>query len=301
MAIEQELLNRYERNIDLPAYLQSRGYSLQPSPPDHRFIQMADPTGHPIILAKSPDTGGWAYANPADPADRGTLADYLHRHEGLTPSAALTRVTACLDASRRDVPEAITYRTALSRKPEPLRRAEHEHDVVIANRGAATKALARAGLAPDSIDESRLGPIRGLADYARLTSEPLSGELWASRYKETDRRVVIAERPIDAIGSAQHRRDKDASCLAVGATLDSAQRRRLAHVLAELPPGVSVVLAFGNSAHGRDLAAQVQALAPMVKMDHAPPALPGRWGDHLQLHQRHQADLTRRAAPALGR
>lgn len=301
MTIEQELLARYGRNVDLPAYLQSRGYQLAPdSPTDGRSIRMADPTGHPITLAKALDNSCWTYANPADAADRGTIGDYLQRHEGLTVPQALTRVTACTDATRREVPEAIAYRAALVRKPEPLRRAEHAHDVLSANRGAAVRALSRAGLSTQSIDEARLGPIKGLNDFARVTCEPLAGELWASRYKPTDRTLVISERPIDALGFSQHRRDSHAACLAVGSLLDSEQRRRLAHVLGAVPPGISVVLATANTSRGRQLADEIQALAPMLKMDRQPPSLPGRWGEHLQLTRSHEAALARRA-PALAR
>lgn len=302
MTIEQELLARYGRHIDLPAYLQSRGYQVdQESSSDSRVLRMADPSGRPITIAKALDgDSGWTYANPADRADHGTICDYLQRHEGLSVPAAINRVASCLDPTRRDVPEAVAYRTAIVHKPEPLRRAEHEHEVLTTTRGAAVRALSRAGLSSQTIDETRLGPINGLNDFTRLTSEPSVGELWASRYKSTDRTLVIGERPLDALGCVQQRRDPRAACLAVGQQLDPAQRKRLAHVLGAVPSGVSVVLAFGNTTRGRQLANEVHALAPMLKMERQPPSLPGRWGEHLQLAKNHEIALAQRG-PALAR
>jgi hypothetical protein len=76
--------------------------------------------------------------------------------------------------------------------------------------------------------------------------------------------------------------------------------RKIAHVLAELPPGMTVVLAFGRDERGRELAEQVRQLAPALRMEREGPQLGARWGDQMQLQQRHARSLTR-APPGIAR
>ena len=59
----------------------------------------------------------------ASPADRGSLASFLERHEGMDRKAALEVLIACSQERRRDVVAAVAYRGALSAKPDDLRQA----------------------------------------------------------------------------------------------------------------------------------------------------------------------------------
>lgn len=290
---EDELLARFSKSIDLPAYLGQRGYEVVPDTKNPSYLAMADKSsGQILLIAKQPEAGGWAYKSAVDPRDRGSVADYIVRHERLTRSAALERLIACLDPRRRDVAEAVGYRACLQNKPDLLRAAEARHAAALGERAEALKALARVGLQPATTPEWRVGSLHGSPEAVeRLLREP--PDLWASRYRPTDKQLIIAERPIDALSCAQSRHEENACYLAVGGELTPSRKTQIAHLLAELPAGVTVVLAFGRDERGRQLAAELQGLAPDIKMSRTQPEFGGRWNDQLQLEARHSRSLDR--------
>src|SRR5207302_3830332 len=135
----------------------------------------------------------------------------------------------------------------------------------------------RLGVQRGTLDEWRFGAVKRDADVTRLVVEP--SELWASKYRPADKAVVLVERPIDAI-AYERAHGRQAVCyLATGTKPEDEQRRKLAHILAEVPGGPSVVLAFGRDDAGRRMAAEVQALAPLVRMERHAPQLGARWAD----------------------
>lgn len=290
---QEELFARFSAQIDLPAYLGQRGYQVVAGSNNPTYVAMADSGSKQILfLSRTSAQGGWTYQNSGDPRDRGSIVNYLERHESLSRTAALEKIIACADPRRRDVPEAESYRGYLRQKPQALCDAEAKHDRANRERADALKELSRVGIKPSTLPEWRLGSLQGgSAAVARILEEP--SDLWASRYKPTDKMLVIAERPIDALSYGQTKGQEHACFLAVGRELTPTRKRQLAHLLADLPQGMNVVLAFGRDQGGRQLAGEVQALAPLIKMDRAPPELGPRWNDHLQLENRHARSLPR--------
>lgn len=143
-----------------------------------------------------------------------------------------------------------------------------------------------------SSDEWRFGEMKSERDVARALREP-QRDLWSSKHRPTDRSIVLAERPIDAMSFEQTRGHQTTCYLATGSKLDARQRDQLRAVLGDLPPGMSVVLAFGRDERGRRLASEVEALAPGIKMEGAAPAFGARWNDQVQLERRHARSLDR--------
>jgi len=132
----------------------------------------------------------------------------------------------------------------------------------------------------------------GMAVIHAWWAEPSPGFLSPSRYKATDRKLVLVERPIDAVAfEARHGR-QEACYIATGSALDPERKRRLAHVLAEAR-GVEVVLAYGRDRRGEELAAEVQALAPLSRFERRGPDIAVRWADQMQLEARHARSLGR--------
>lgn len=292
MRVDDSLLERFEKAVDMPTYLSSRGYVAAAPEPHRDHITMTGPKGEVLRLQKEPERGGWTYANAAAPADKGSLASFLERHEGLDRKAALEILVACAQEHRRDVSEAVAYRRCLSAKPDDLRRAETAYLDAAARRREAGKMLDRLGVMPASFDAWRFGAMKDSDDVARLTAEPNPGTLSPSRYRATDRKLVLVERPIDAVAyEARHGR-QEACYIATGSALDPERRRRLAHVLAEAR-GVEVVLAYGRDRRGEELAAQVQALAPQLGFERRGPDVGPRWADQMQLEARHARSLGR--------
>src|SRR5579863_5833441 len=139
---QDDLLARFSKEIDLPAYLGQRGYEVVPDARSAAYIAMAHRnSGQILLVAREADGRAWTYKSAIDPRDFGSVADYLECHERLSKPAALERVVACLDPRRHDVPEAERYRTYLHDKPRALVEAESRHATAVRERSEALKAL----------------------------------------------------------------------------------------------------------------------------------------------------------------
>jgi hypothetical protein len=298
---QDELLARFSREVDLPAYLGQRGFEVVPDARNAAYIAMADrASGQILLVAKEGEGRGWIYKSATDPRDRGSILEYLERHERLSKSEALERIIACVDSRRRDVPEAVSYRAYLHDKPKPLIDSEARHGLAVRERAEALNALERVGLRTAKMPEWRIGPLHeGTPAVERIVNEP--AELWASRYRPTDTKLIIAERPIDALSCGQARGEDHACYLAVGGELTPTRTTQVAHLLADLPAGMSVVIACARDQAGRQLAADLEALAPNIKMERAAPELGARWNDQLQLERRHERSLGPRLEAGLQR
>jgi hypothetical protein len=176
--LQDDLLARFSNEVDLPAYLGQRGFEVVADARNAAYIAMAHRTsGQILLVAREADGRAWTYKSATDPRDRGSVADYLERHERLSKPAALERVVACLDARRRDVPEAERYRAYLHDKPRALVEAESRHAVAVRERSEALKALARVGIRTSAMPEWRVGGLEGGA-VDKIFSEP--AEIWAN-------------------------------------------------------------------------------------------------------------------------
>ena len=324
MTVEDQLLDRLGKQIDLPAYLAHKGYDFAGVVRGQDstaalvvgIVMRADgiaPGAVPsvLVLARDPERGGWSYADANHPTNRGTAVDYFLRQEHLSRAAALERVAACLDRNRRDLPDAEHYRECLRNKPLPLRRAENEHAAFSQQNREVVADLARLGVRTQTIIDAsgprtvaaaltdRFQPLKAQADLIRLVEDP--AKIWTSKYKTTDKQLVLVERGIDAIAHAQKHRNPDVCYVAVGSELSHDRKKQLAHLLAEVPSGMSVVAAFGRDERGRRLADDVGRLVPHIPMQRTPPEFGARWSDHMQLEARHARSMERRPVAGLAR
>jgi len=98
------LLARFERLIDLPAFLGQRGYEAG-GPTTAAGLTLANAsTGDRLVLRKDVAQGAWSYANARDPSDRGTISTYLARRDGLSPDACLERIIAASTSGEPTIP-----------------------------------------------------------------------------------------------------------------------------------------------------------------------------------------------------
>jgi hypothetical protein len=117
-----------------------------------------------------------------------------------------------------------------------------------------------------------------------------------SKYRPGDKAIVLVERPIDAIAYERAHGKQQVCYVATGSDPGPDERRKLAHLLAEIPTGTRLVLGYGRDEAGRRLATEVQALAPSVSMERRAPELGARWADQLQLERRHALSMKRLGA-----
>jgi hypothetical protein len=292
------ILERFERAVDLPLYLGYRGFRLAPQDGDQSRLRMEDPkSGDTLFVTKNLDTGAWSYTNARDPKDRGTLTDYLMTREGLATNACLERIVALANPLVRDA-QGHAYRQYVHSGAPELQRAVAGHLTVVEAATSALRRLDKLGVDTASLDQWRFGHVKNENDIATLVRDP--SDLWASKYRSTDKKIVLTEQPIDAIAYEKSRGRQECCYMATGGSPSEAQKRRLAHVLSAVPPGTTVVLAFGRSPESQKLAAEIQALVPMVKMERETPAFTDRWSNQMQLEQRHARSM-QRVAPSLSR
>jgi hypothetical protein len=291
-AIRAGLLERLERQINLPAWLVAHGFHVAPVQPDRTEIAMSDRYGEAIRVRKDPERAVWSYSSPDDPADRGSVVDLLVRRDGSTLDACVNRLAACFDRSNRSA-EAVAYREALLDREDILHRAEARHLAALKVEQQAARDLEHLGVAKGALDEGRFGrPSTILRNPTRLEH---------SQFRQTDRELVLLERPIDAVAYEKKHGGQHACYLYLGDHPDLDTRRRVAHVLADAPEHIRVVLAFARDTRGHELAAEVARLAPTRQFDRRPPEFGSRWADQMQLEHRHQRSLARdgRSAPDL--
>jgi len=298
MDVHEELLERFARMIDLPGYLGARGFVLGETRERDQITMTNAATREMLRLEKDVERGGWTYASTSDPSDRGNVADFIVRRDGLARKACIDRLALCCDERGLGSAEAQRYRAYLRTMPSELVRATRAHEQAKLEELAAARTLERFGVPRGTLDESRFGAVKRNADVTKLVGEPR--ELWASKYRPGDRAVVLVERPIDAIAYERAHGRQSVCYVATGTKPDDEQRRKLAHVLAEVPSGTKVVLAFGRDDAGKQLAAEVQALAPLARMERHAPEFGARWADQMQLERRHALSM-QRVGVGLGR
>jgi hypothetical protein len=288
------VLERFERAVDLPMYLGYRGFRLVVEQDPSR-LAMTDPrTGDVLDVRKDVESGAWSFTNRRDTHDRGTLTDFLVARDGLSPAACLERMVALANPLVRDA-EGHRYRQFEHGQAPELRRAIDEHVGALQAEKTALQRLERLGVARGTLDEWRFGKVRTDNDLAKVVSDP--ADLWASKYRASDQKLVIVERPLDAMAYEKARGNQSCCYLAVGGNLSETQKKKLAHLLCEVPCN-KVVLAFGRDEVGRRLAQEVQALAPSLRMERESPAFGARWSDQMQMEQRHARSM-KRLSPAL--
>ncbi|MEJ2631553.1 MAG: toprim domain-containing protein [Acidihalobacter sp.] len=78
-AHDPEELRRFTRDIPLPAYLASRGYTARPDPRYRNALLLLSPGGREA-LSVSQKGGVWLYNDRYDPQNKGTIVNWAQRH-----------------------------------------------------------------------------------------------------------------------------------------------------------------------------------------------------------------------------
>lgn len=289
-AIHKRLLKQLEAQIDLPAWLVARGFQIAPLQPEPAQLAMTGPALEVFYLRKDVDRGGWAYANASNPADRGSVVDFMVSRDATTLESCVSRLAGCVVRAHLS-PEGLGYQEALRDRGDTLHRAEAIHLAAVRAEREATRDLERLGIDRTSFDESRFGRLRNDADVAALLRNPTTLE--HSRYRLGDRAIVFVERPIDAIAYDQARGKGRACYVYIGDNPGPESKQKIAHLLADLPDGMKVVLALGRDRQANELASDLAKLAPSLNSERHAPQFGGRWSDQVQMEQCHRKHLQR--------
>ena len=158
MDSHEMLVARFERALDLPAYLESRGFRLaETGNKSLEHIAMEGPGGETLLMQKDATRNVWTYTDPESPGARRTAVTFLERHEGLDRQASLELLIACVDERRRDVPAAVHYREHMRAMPDDLRQARADHLAEVERNRDANKGFECLGIDPRGFDAWRFG------------------------------------------------------------------------------------------------------------------------------------------------
>ena len=283
-AIHASLLERLGKQIDLPAWLLAQGFHLSATQKEPTELALCDRQGETLYLRKDVERGTWTYRSEREPVERGTVVDLMVRREALSLDECLNRMAACLDASNRTRGPA-AYREALADRDNTLRRAVARHLAAVTIERDAERDLERLGVVRGTFDSWRFGAA------SSVLHDPV--DLGHSRYRKGDRAMVFVERPIDAIAYERAHGKQHATYIYTGDSPSDEAKRRIAQLLADAPPELTVVAAFRRDRRGVALAEEIADLAAQRPVERRTPQFGNRWADEMQIEQRHRDSLQR--------
>ncbi len=233
--------NGSAEQIDLPAWLIAQGFHLSATQREPTRLALCDRHGETLYLRKDVERRTWTYFTERGPVERGTVVDLMLRRDAIGLDECLNRMAACLDPSNR-AREPAAYREALADRDNTLRRAVARHLIAVTNERDAERDLERLGVVRGTFDSWRFGPATG------VLGDP--DDLGHSRYRKGDRAMVFVERPIDAIAYERTHGKQFATYVYTGDNPSDEAKRKIAHVLADAPPELTVVAAFRRDRRG---------------------------------------------------
>lgn len=283
-ALRASLLERLGKQIDLPAWLIAHGFHLSAMQRDATQMALCDRHGETLYLQKDVARRVWTYSTEREPGERGTVVDLMVRRDAVSLDECVNRMAACLDFSNK-TREPAAYREALADRDNTLHRAVARHIDAMTREHDAEQDLERLGVVHGTFDGWRFGAA------SAVLHDP--EDLGHSRYRKGDRAMVFVERPIDAIAYERTHGQQHATYIYTGDNPSEAAKRKIAHVLADAPPELTVVAAFRRDRRGIALAEEIAQLARHRPVERKPPQFGNRWADEMQIEQRHRDSLQR--------
>ena len=90
MDVRDELLARFEKTIDLPAFMWQRGFRVSEEREPGQ-LRMSHPTSGDSLVLEADPQRGWTFA-PADrPLEQGSIVDFLVQSEAASRGECLER------------------------------------------------------------------------------------------------------------------------------------------------------------------------------------------------------------------
>jgi hypothetical protein len=307
-------LERFKSEINLTEYAASRGYRLDRRESSRNSVAMRHPANDDkIIVARGEPDRHWIYFSIRDPADRGTIIDFVQRRDRIELAAVRRELLPWLGGQHLSVAPDL-YRPSVAARAVDRRRVLQTFDK--AREASGSAYLASRGVRASTLSSVRfVGTFRiderGNVLFPHRDRDGLTGfesknqgwtrfspggvkALWTSHAFDDDRRLVLVESAIDALSFHQLHTEPNTRYASTAGAMSDHQRRLLAETLRALPPDIDVVLAFDRDAAGEKLAAEVRALAG-ADLAHACSPIGKDWNDCLQARERDYIQEIQRA------
>jgi len=314
----EDELEQFKSRINLSAYAAAAGYELDRRASCRTSAAMKHPGGDIGVGAD----GHWLYFSVRDPADHGSIIDFIQNRRGLnlgqvrrelrswlngppappphtnppSPTALLspTNYAADLAPVTKDV-EAVRRRLA------GMRPVDRFHPYLVEQRAIPPQLLRSPRLSGRVLTDDRgnavfphwdqHGPCGYEAKNVGFTGFAPGGikGLWAVGKEDGDKALVIAETAIDAISYAAIHGPDGMRLVSIAGAMNPQQPALLRRAMENMPPGSDVVAAVDHDAGGDAIAEQIEAVFEGTRREdlgfrrHSPPAEGRDWNDRLRV------------------
>jgi hypothetical protein len=296
-------LERFKKEINLPQYMASHGYSLVRKDSTPTSIVMQHDSGDKLVVSRQHD-GHWTYFNTGDRADNGSVIDFHQKKTGHNLGETRKALRQWAGISHEVIKEF-----AKEIKPASRDRAAMSHEISQMESVASSKYLTARGISDETLNNDRFHgtikadarrnhafPHRDLDGYCgyevknpEFTGFSKGGErgVWNSKVKSSDNKLVITESAIDALSHFEIHKDSRTRYLSLGGTPSNKQLELIQKSVEKMPPGSEIRLAFDKDKAGNEMA---ETVVRGIKRDDVSikrdtPALGKDWNEALQLKQ----------------
>lgn len=314
MPTRKDEIEAFKTRINLSEYAAAQGYEIDRAASSRNSVGMRHPDGDKIILGMGADQH-WIYFSVHDPADHGSIIDFVQVRQRLNLGQVRRTLRPWLDVPGIAPPTALP-RPAPSQYAQRLEPVPRDLVGVRARWAAAQDVAAHPYLCNDRAipadliaAEPFLGRVRrderGNALFPHWNDDGLCGfeiknrgftgfapggqkGLWGSRKRDSDRRLVIAETAIDALSHAALFGWADARFVSIAGQMNPRQPALLDLAMRKMPDGSVIVAAVDHDEGGETIHQQIKAAfdglgRPEIALERHHPPIPGQdWNDALR-------------------
>ncbi len=312
MATKSGELEDFKTVINLSEFAASEGFEIDRAATSRNSVGMNHPDGSKIIIARGTD-GHWIYFSVRDPADHGSIIDFVQRRHGGTLGHVRRELRPWIGSGTTPLPsrpsresfvadlapatgDAIAVRACY----EAMTPIDGYHAYLAEKRRIPPALLADERFASRIRVDHRSNAIFPHFDRDGLCGFEIKNDgftgfapggtkgLWCSHIAEDDERLVIAETAIDALSYAAlfgHGRTRYVS---IAGQMNPNQPALLTAAIQKMPLGSQVIAAMDNDAAGHELAEHIKRLyssagCPEIafRVD-CPPTAGQDWNDALR-------------------
>lgn len=305
-----EEIHRFKTDINLVEYAESQGYELDQRESSRSSAVLR--AGDDKIVVATDSDGHGIYFSVRDPADHGTIIDFVQKRQGISLGQARKVLRPWIGVDAGSMRLVLQRKPAAHRPRKPVASSADRQQVLAVwmrmqpTNGRHPYLEHERQLAPATLADPRFrGMVRidnrgnavfphfdqdGLAGY-ELKNEGFTGfsrhgtkAVWTSANLEQAPRVVLVESAIDAMSHAQLTGDIEAAYVSTGGTVSNHQRALVRAILsAATETGAEIVIATDTDDAGRALAAEMQALAPAgARVERQEPTGGKDWNDQVK-------------------
>ena len=310
MASREDEFETFKTEIDLRQYASSQGYEIR-AKKSYGSSTVMERAGDIVVIGQSASNGHWIYwqvhaAEKRVGEDCGSIIDFV-KHRLFSNYGKIRQEL------RPWVSGSQAYHAPTFAKPKPVTKdamkvkAEYE----ITKPVSSHPYLEQERYIPaDVLTDSRFaGRIRiderGNAIFPHIDTEGVSGfekkndgftgfasggtkGLWASRTREGDTTLVIAETAIDALSQFALKKPGNARYVSTGGAFSPTQHDLLKRAIEKMPEGSQIILALDHDEGGDKLASRIEAIfdeiegAGRVLVNDRPPIKGQDWNNALR-------------------